>query len=681
MTTASSGKIARETLLDGATNLHVAGLARETLLAPVLVAGAGRYWRINILATVGDIGPGLAEIAFHASIGGANIISGGTASAQFVSATFVASNAADGNPATLWTTGAGAPSPDLPCWWQYDFGAGNTVSVVEVALTSRNDSFWEEAPQAFTLDYSSDGITWTTLFQVNGTGFSAAGQTNTFNTAATTTHSFNAHDLFNIALSNSNLTATATTTGWKSVRTTPPLTAGKWYVEIHADTIVGNVWTLVFGYMNSSAPVNNFVGSSANSFGLQSGGSGYLGSGGAGTPPSFSQGTTVGMAVDVVNRLCWFAANNVWTGNPTAGTGGCNLAGLGAGILFVAVSINDNTAAATMATTTTAQQFSAPSGFQALDGSGVSTPTVAPLGPWSGRLANLTAPEPDHTPYQRMRRWRQALSNLFPPPSPVVPRPGPAKPRLVEPEAFDPTPQQWAARRRRLTPLYPRPSGRASQLAVEIVALNTAPGARASQLMVEVLGAISPPARASQLVVETLGFIAPPARVSQLVVEVLAIPTPVISVLGVQVAGTAAGLVLADIGLAPGGAVAHGAFGRLVVTVPVFGLGGTAMAGRSGPVEAVVTHIQCPASYRGLPLTGAEIFVGDPVNLRRFVPDNEDDRTLYTLIYTDGFAPDGYCLQCRYGANQLTTLVIQIPTEVVHCRIQHFPFNIFDEQN
>lgn len=184
------------------------------------------------------------------------------------------------------------------------------------------------------------------------------------------THSFNPadHDA-GIALSNSNLTATATTASWKSARTAPAFTTGKWYFEFKANVIVGNSWTLIIGFMNASASLSNYVGSDANSFGLQSGGVGYLGSGGAGTPPSYAQGDVVGVAFDADAKLCWFNKNGgTWSGNPVAGTTGCNLAGLDTGgSLYPSCSIFDATAQGTIDFLNSTQNYTPPTGFSAPD--------------------------------------------------------------------------------------------------------------------------------------------------------------------------------------------------------------------------------------------------------------------------------------------------------------------------
>jgi len=129
-----------------------------------------RYWRLR--ATV-DCGNGnenycaVGTLQLRTSIGGSDVASGGTPSADSTLGGFPASNAFDGNNSTSWISGSGA----YPHWIKYDFGAGNEKDIVEFAVAGRLDSgstYAYQSPRDFTLDYSDDDSAWTTLFTVTG---------------------------------------------------------------------------------------------------------------------------------------------------------------------------------------------------------------------------------------------------------------------------------------------------------------------------------------------------------------------------------------------------------------------------------------------------------------------------------------------------------------------------------
>lgn len=126
---------------------------------------AFRYWRLitRVPETTHVL---FAEVQFRTSIGGANVISGGTASASsFEAGTNTPDHAIDGNPATDWS-----PSnftPGLTAWWQYDFGAGNEKDIVEVYLQSR-PSLNAYNPEVVWLARSNDGVTWENASNVYG---------------------------------------------------------------------------------------------------------------------------------------------------------------------------------------------------------------------------------------------------------------------------------------------------------------------------------------------------------------------------------------------------------------------------------------------------------------------------------------------------------------------------------
>jgi len=136
-----------------------------------------RYWRLRATADCGNGNENYCAIGtlqLRTSIGGSDVASGGTPSADSTLGGFPASNAFDGNNSTSWISGSGA----YPHWIKYDFGAGNEKDIVECAVAGRLDSsstWGYQSPRDFTLDYSDDDSAWTTLFTVTGASDLCAG--------------------------------------------------------------------------------------------------------------------------------------------------------------------------------------------------------------------------------------------------------------------------------------------------------------------------------------------------------------------------------------------------------------------------------------------------------------------------------------------------------------------------
>lgn len=135
---------------------------------------AHRYWRLNFITiqnngnatSANNPGTALAEVQLCTS-DGTNRCGSGTPSASSIFSGQPASNAFDGNAATLWSSNSGQSQPT---WLAYDFGAGNTWDIQKVTLTARNDTAWAQvSPQTFYVQYSDDGVTWTNYWYI-GTG-------------------------------------------------------------------------------------------------------------------------------------------------------------------------------------------------------------------------------------------------------------------------------------------------------------------------------------------------------------------------------------------------------------------------------------------------------------------------------------------------------------------------------
>jgi hypothetical protein len=138
---------------------------------------AHRYWRINITSNgFGSIAD-IAELSLASSVGGANLIGSGTITASSIySGSYAASYAVDGNPSTSWSAASGS---GFPQWLTYDFGVGNSYSIVEVKITARNDAIPNTAPSTFDLLYSDDNTIWIVSQSFTASPWSL-GQTQTF---------------------------------------------------------------------------------------------------------------------------------------------------------------------------------------------------------------------------------------------------------------------------------------------------------------------------------------------------------------------------------------------------------------------------------------------------------------------------------------------------------------------
>jgi hypothetical protein len=143
---------------------------------------AHRYWRLLLHQNQGQGDRySIAELKGAITVGGANVLTGGTASASSTLGGQVASNAFDNDPATYWASAIYADSITL----NYDLGAGNDKDVIEISITNR-DSFTGQSPTVFEWQYSDDGVSYTTLMDRITPPTWTAGETRTFNTSPTT---------------------------------------------------------------------------------------------------------------------------------------------------------------------------------------------------------------------------------------------------------------------------------------------------------------------------------------------------------------------------------------------------------------------------------------------------------------------------------------------------------------
>lgn len=120
---------------------------------------AHRFWGLHISANWGDGNyTSLAELVLASSEGGAQGAVGGTAIASsFRVATESPDKAFDGSATTSWRT---AQNVNVPSFIGYDMGAGNSLDVAEVRMTTLSGMGTISYPRGFALIYSDDGVKW-----------------------------------------------------------------------------------------------------------------------------------------------------------------------------------------------------------------------------------------------------------------------------------------------------------------------------------------------------------------------------------------------------------------------------------------------------------------------------------------------------------------------------------------
>lgn len=136
---------------------------------------AHRYWRIQIRAINGAATCGIGELQMRTSIGGANVATGGTATASATQVNYLAPKAFDGLTtdtgvgngwAGLTTNFAGSGSDGAFSWpWlKYDFGSGNDKDIQEIVLYCPGTGGLgpTSMPSSWFFQWSDDNVQWTT---------------------------------------------------------------------------------------------------------------------------------------------------------------------------------------------------------------------------------------------------------------------------------------------------------------------------------------------------------------------------------------------------------------------------------------------------------------------------------------------------------------------------------------
>ena len=120
---------------------------------------AHRHWRVKFDAVRSDVFIGLMRLDMMADYDGPTATGSGTPSA---SSTYSGTSVAwlfDGNDSHGWFSNGGVVADQ---WVAYDFGEGNEVEIVALQMLPRQDGYSNQAPTAGKVQYSDDGIDWTT---------------------------------------------------------------------------------------------------------------------------------------------------------------------------------------------------------------------------------------------------------------------------------------------------------------------------------------------------------------------------------------------------------------------------------------------------------------------------------------------------------------------------------------
>jgi hypothetical protein len=127
---------------------------------------AGAYWRVLIDQFYeAPTFHGINEIEMSLAPGGANLCTGGTASASKFLAGYPAGDAFDGDTSdgNAWLVGSD-PGDDTDQWIQYQFTGIQEITAVRIHKTDHTLSgFGGSFPQDFRIQYSNDGITYATV--------------------------------------------------------------------------------------------------------------------------------------------------------------------------------------------------------------------------------------------------------------------------------------------------------------------------------------------------------------------------------------------------------------------------------------------------------------------------------------------------------------------------------------
>jgi hypothetical protein len=175
-----------------------------------------------------------------------------------------------------------------------------------------------------------------------------------------------------INITNGNLLVSRTgggASGSGSTSSTMGFSSGKWYWEIYVNSVGGSAGGVAVGIVPPNFPINDWIGSSSASTGYWGNGALYGHTTGSSSPLSYTDGDTIGVALDMDNKSITFYKNN------TNATG--TITGLPGTTYLPAVNIFDNVSASFIGNFgQRAFTYTAPSGFKALCTQNLPTPAV-----------------------------------------------------------------------------------------------------------------------------------------------------------------------------------------------------------------------------------------------------------------------------------------------------------------
>jgi len=160
---------------------------------------------------------------------------------------------------------------------------------------------------------------------VNGNNWLSGKYCNTYTTAYSNTWNPNDKSVF-ITLSDANYKATITHSAYHGVRSTQGISdtmlfSKKWYWEIYIGKVSGATYTHV-GAAKKTVDLDQALGESSNAYIYRADGNkGNNGSYSA-FGDTFTNGDTIGVALDIDEGKIWFSKNNTWQGSgvPVSGT-------------------------------------------------------------------------------------------------------------------------------------------------------------------------------------------------------------------------------------------------------------------------------------------------------------------------------------------------------------------------
>ncbi|BAQ93077.1 fiber protein [uncultured Mediterranean phage uvMED] len=200
----------------------------------------------------------------------------------------------------------------------------------------------------------------------------------------------------NLTLSNGNLNAKATSSGYAIIASTVAMTSGKWYMEYHYTSNInsngdgGNFITFGISQTNRDGAEGSGVTATAEDFGFKCWSSGFRSQTSNVNQHNYSSSVSTGdilsLAFDADAGKLWVAKNGTWmtnasgTGDPANGNNP-DFSGLtySGGYLFMAGPYSGDSLSSELEANFGARNwtYSAPSGFKALNTASLPTPMIA----------------------------------------------------------------------------------------------------------------------------------------------------------------------------------------------------------------------------------------------------------------------------------------------------------------